>query len=279
MPNIYGYIDYRRYLMDYIKEKKVNNPRFSCRLFSSRMGICAATLARILNGERNISKKLLPVFIAELNLREKSAEYFSLMVQLTVVKNPENKNVIFQKMLDLRSERMRKVNPIHYSLFEKWYLIALREVIDIRGKIDNVSSVSESLRPSIPVKEAENAIKTLKNLNIIYEDNEGCFHATEKLLTTGEKWEHVAIQKYQSEMIGLANHALMSYPKHERDISTVTVGLSVDDLLKVKEILRRTRQEILAIAEDSKRRDYVYQLNMQLFPVSNCLREAGNNDQ
>ncbi len=279
MPNIYGYIDYRRYLMDYIKEKKVNNPKFSCRLFSSRMGICAATLARILNGERNISRKLLPVFIAELSLCEKSAEYFSLMVKLTVEKNPENKNVIFQKMLDLRSERMRKVNPIHYSLFEKWYLIALREIIDIKGKIENVCSISESLRPSIPVREVENAIKILKNLEIIFEDGDGCCHATEKLLTTGEKWEHVAIQKYQSEMIRLANYALMNYPKHERDISTVTVGLSSDDLMKVKEILRRTRQEILAIAEDSKRREYVYQLNMQLFPVSNCLREAGNNEK
>lgn len=278
MPNIYGYIDYRRYLMDYIKEKKVNNPRFTCRLLSTHMGICAATLARILNGERNISKKLLPVFIVELNLREKAAEYFSLMVKLTVEKNPENKNAIFQKMLDLRSERMRKVNPIHYSLFEKWYLIALREIIDIRGRIDTACSISDSLRPSIQVKEAENAIKILTNLNIIYEDNNGCFHATEKLLTTGEKWEHFVIQKYQSEMIKLAYHALMSYPKNERDISTVTVGLSADDLKKVKEILRRTRQEILAIAEDSKRREYVYQLNMQLFPVSNCLREAGNSD-
>ena len=157
-------------------------------------------------------------------------------------------------------------------------MIALREIIDIKGKIDNACSISESLRPSIPVKEAENAIKMLKNLNIIYEDNDGFFQATEKLLTTGEKWEHVAIQKYQSEMIKLANHALMSYPKHERDISTVTVGLSADDLIKVKEILRRTRQEILAIAEDSKRREYVYQLNMQLFPVSTCLRGAGNNE-
>ncbi len=277
MPNIYSYIDYRRYLIDYIKEKKVSNPGFSGRLFSSRMGISAATLARILNGERNISRKLLPVFIDELNLREKSTDYFTLMVQLTLDKNPENKNAIFKKMLDLRSERIKKVKLVQYSLFEKWYLIALREIIDIKGRINNGCSISDSLRPSIPLKEAEKAVKILKNLNIISEDKNGCLHATEKLLTTGEKWEHVAIRKYQGEMIRLAHHALMRYPKNERDISTVTVGLSAEDLKKVKEILKRTRQEILTIAEDSKKREYVYQLNMQLFPVSKCLREAETN--
>lgn len=274
MPNIYGYIDYRRYLLDYIEERKKAYPRFSCRLFSTHLGISAATLSRILNGERNISRKLLPVFAEELNLREKAAAYFSLMVQLTTERRPENKNIVYQKMLDFRSERIRKVNPLHYSLFEKWYLIALREIIDIKGKIDNISSISEALKPAITVKEAEKAIKVLRNLKVITEDKNGIFHATEKLLSTGERWENIAIQKYQNEMIDLASNALMNYPKDERDVSTLTIGLSGKDLLRVKEILRRTRQEILALAEDSRRREHVYQLNMQLFPVSNCLREA-----
>jgi uncharacterized protein (TIGR02147 family) len=78
-------------------------------------------------------------------------------------------------------------------------------------------------------------------------------------------------------MIRLAESALMNYPKEERDISTLTVGVSGDDILKIKEILRRARQEILAVAENARRREYVYQLNVQFFPMSVKLAEGEKN--
>lgn len=279
MPNIYGYIDYRKYLLDFITEKKSVNPKYSCRLLSTRLGISAATLVRILNGTRNLSSKLLPIFIEYLKLREKSAEYFSLMVQLANVKGSEGKNMIYQKLLDFRSERIKQVYPQHYSIFEKWYLVALREIIDIKGDIKDINMLSECLRPPVSKKETERAISILQNLKMINEGQNGRFYASEKLLTTGEKWENVAVQKYQGEMMHLANNALMKFSKDERDISTLTIGISSEDILRVKEILRRTRQEILALAEDSKKRDFVYQLNFQFFPVSNCINEAQINDK
>ena len=77
-------------------------------------------------------------------------------------------------------------------------------------------------------------------------------------------------------MIRLAESALMNYPKEERDISTLTIGVSGGEILKIKEIVRRARQEILAVAGNSKGREFVYQLNVQLFPMSVNLAKGGN---
>ncbi len=277
MPNIYAYIDYRKYLLDVIAEKKLTHPGFSCRSLSLRLGISAATFVRILNGKRNVSKKSLPKFITYFKLRERAAEYFSLMVEFAHVKGAEKKNLTYQKILDFRSDRIKNIPSRQYSLFEKNYLIALREIIDIKGALEDVGALGKCLRPEISARETKKGIDTLLNLNIIAEGENKRYYAPETLLTTGEKWEGVAIRRYQSEMIKLADNALMNYPKDERDVSTLTIGTSAEELLKIKEIIRRARQEILAVAENSKKREYVYQLNVQLFPMSVNLSEGESN--
>ncbi len=279
MPNIYKYIDYRKFLLEFIAEKKLTNPRFSCRLLSMQLGTSAATFVRILNGKRNLSIKMLPKFINYLKLRDRASEYFCLMVELAHAKGTEKKNTAYQKILDFRSERIRTIQPLHYSLFEKWYLAALREIIDITGTAGNVKLLAGSLRPPIAVHEAEKAINALRDMEMISEDKNNRSHATEKLLTTGEKWESIAVQHFQLEMLRLAEDALIHMPKDERDISTLTIGLSSAEFFKVKEIVRRARQEILAVAEDSTGRECVYQLNMQLFPISTILKEGTTNDR
>jgi uncharacterized protein (TIGR02147 family) len=193
------------------------------------------------------------------------------MVQFAHIKETHEKNKLYQDLLDHRSRRIRKMNPNHYSLFEKWYHLALREIIDTTGDADDCNSIAENLRPPVPAKEIKKDVEMLKNMEIIADKGNGRFYATDKLLSTGETWENVAIQKYQSEMIKLADSALLNYPKGERDISTMTIGLSPDDIIKLKEILKRTRQEIMTLAEDAKNREYVYQINIQVFPLSNSL--------
>jgi uncharacterized protein (TIGR02147 family) len=277
MPNIYTYIDYRKFLLDVIAEKKLTNPRFSCRQLSKRLGVSAATFVRILNGKRNVSKKLLPKFIDYFKLRERAAEYFSLLVEMAHVKGAEKKNIAYKKILDFRSERINNIAPQEYSLFEQNYLIALREIIDIKGDIKDFESLGKSLRPEVSGREAKKGLQTLLNLKMIAEGENKRYYAPETLLTTGEKWESVAIQGYQSEMIKLADNALMKYPKDERDISTLTVGVSSEEIVRIKEILRQARQEILAVAEHSQSREYVYQLNVQLFPMSVNLMEGESN--
>ena len=276
MANIYAYIDYRKFLIDVIAEKKLDNPRFSCRSISMRLGISPATFVRIINGKRNLSLKLLPNFIRYFKLRERAAEYFTLLVELAHVKGPEKKNAVYQKILDFRSERIKNIPHQHHSLFEKSYLAALREVVDIKGIITDFQSLGESLRPPISAREAEKGLKTLLDLNLLVQSEDGRYQASDTLLTTGERWEGVEIRNFQNEMIRLAGDALMKMPKEERDISTLTVGVSSDEILQIKEILRRTRQEILSIAERSKKREYAYQLNFQLFPMSVNLTEGGN---
>ena len=274
MPNIYKFIDYRKYLLEIVAEKKITNPGFSYRMFSVQLGISAATFVRIINGNRNLSKKLLPKFVANLKLRDRASEYFRLLVELAHVKDPEKKNILYQKILDFRSERIRKLHPSHHSLFDKWFLPVLREIIDIRESVSSHRRMAGMVRPPVRISDIRKAVGTLVDSGMIIRDDDGRYIASDKMLSTGEAWENVAISRFQGEMIRLAGDALLNVPKEERDITTLTIGVSGDDLTRIREILRRTRQEILSLIEDSPDREYVYQLNMQLFPLSSNIPES-----
>jgi uncharacterized protein (TIGR02147 family) len=78
MDSIYTYFDYRQYLNDLFQEKRLCNKVLSLRAIAAKIGINSDTLVRILNNERNISKKLVPAFTNFLKLKNKETQYFSI---------------------------------------------------------------------------------------------------------------------------------------------------------------------------------------------------------
>jgi len=268
MPNIYRYIDFRKYLNDFIAEKKKNNPKFSIRLMAQKLDISPGTLVRILSGKRNCSAAMLPQFIDVLKLRERAADYFSLLVSFDQEKNTHEKNSIYDSILAFRNERIKKVEEAQYAIFDKWYYSVIRELIEIHAPVAQCSELVPLIRPKITLRQVEKAVQVLLAGGFIKQQSDGCFVPGERFLTTGDRWEHFAVQRFQKAMLDRAVAALLEHPKKERDISTVTVGLKESDLLHVSEILRKARQEILDLAEHTTLPEVVYQINFQAFKLS-----------
>ena len=62
--------------------------------------------------------------------------------------------------------------------------------------------------------------------------------------------------------------ALERFPASQRDISTVSIAVAQDDLEEIKQVTSEYRRTVLQIASASEKPDRVYQLNVQLFPMS-----------
>jgi len=71
--SIYSYFDYRDFLRDNFAERKAHNQKYSYRAIADKIGINSATLIRILNGKRNLSRNILPKFLQFLKLKKKEA--------------------------------------------------------------------------------------------------------------------------------------------------------------------------------------------------------------
>ncbi len=275
MPSVYDYMDYRVFLKDDFFERKERNSRFSYRSAANRIGINCGTLVRILNGQRNLTSKTLPRFIEYLGLKNREAEYFSLLVDFNQSKKSKAQRDMYQKLIDYRNTRKRDVSGDQYEYFSRWYYVVIRELLKAFPERLDKKGLAELLEPEILPSEAAKGIEVLKKLGFLEEGSDETVTITDKYITTGEKWESPAIHDFQISMMQKGIEALDTQPKEERDFSTVTVSLPEKALDEVRDVLKRARDEILDIEDSYLEKDRVYQINLGIFPVSKRIPTQG----
>jgi uncharacterized protein (TIGR02147 family) len=267
-PEIYRYYDYHAYLRDYCDWRKVVNGYFSLRYIGGKVGLDAGLVVRILQGKRPISLKKIPVFVSLLGLSNRRAEYFELLVLYGRAKSDKEAKQYFERLLSFTTLGGKRVERQKYEFYQEWYYTAIREILSFYPLIDNYDALAAMMVPTITTKDAKKAIELLENLGMIIRKRGGGFELTEKYLTTGDEWRSFAIQRFQQKSIDLASHALESIPKAVRDISTVTLTINRDSMDKIRERVRQFHKEMLEISEQGGLGDQVYQVNLQVFPLT-----------
>jgi uncharacterized protein (TIGR02147 family) len=126
---IFEYISYREYLGCCFEEKKMKNSAFSIRSAAIHLQINPGTLARVLNGTRNISIELSRRFAEFLKLSKKETEYFEYMVLFDQAKVREEKNKHLLKVLSLKKNTVNIIENDQYEYFTNWYVIIVKEIL------------------------------------------------------------------------------------------------------------------------------------------------------
>ncbi|MDO5575865.1 MAG: TIGR02147 family protein [Fibrobacter sp.] len=268
MKSIYIYFDYRKYLTDSFEDKKRLNSSLSLRAIAEKIGINSGTLVRILKGERNISTKRIPLFTNFLKLKGKETLYFTKLVEFNQAKNNEFRRQLYDQLTGLRNEYRKPINPDKYDYYENWYNAAIRELLNFFPFDGNIDEIAKMIEPEILPSQAKKSITTLQRINFIKKADNGCYKPEQNFVTTGATWRSVAIDSFQKSMMELGTASFDKIKKEDRDFSTMTVCLSKEGFAKVKQVLKRAREEIAAIEEADKLCNRVFQLNFQLFPLS-----------
>jgi uncharacterized protein (TIGR02147 family) len=91
---------------------------------------------------------------------------------------------------------------------------------------------------------------------------------TDRVVSTPSEVMSLAAMRYHKDTIGLAQDALERFQQNERDIRSVTLGIPADGYDKIKERLEAFWKELMTSAQTQDVVDKVYQINIQLFPLS-----------
>ncbi|MBN1603632.1 MAG: TIGR02147 family protein [Chitinispirillaceae bacterium] len=270
MKRLYDYFDYQEFMRDYYDEKKRDNPYMSYRYLGYHMKLDSGFLLKVLQGKLHLAERSLPSVCAFFKFSERESNYFEMLVNYNKAKSMIDIKMYFEKLMVLRDSRARPVEEYQYAFYQKWYHSAIHALLSIykfKGEYKKLGSV---LSPSITAKQAQESITLLKKTGLITIGEDGVYRPTDAFVTSGEKWHSVAIRDFQQETINLSSQALDLYPKEQRDISTVTVALSSKDLPEIRERIRQFRQSILTLENDNNP-DTVYQINIQVIPVTQTL--------
>ncbi|HND31034.1 MAG TPA: TIGR02147 family protein, partial [Myxococcota bacterium] len=87
---IYRYLDYRKFLADWFREKKEANPLFSHRAFARKAGQASPSLLlHVIEGKRNLTPITLEAFVKALGLKSEEVEFFTTLVNLDQAETQE----------------------------------------------------------------------------------------------------------------------------------------------------------------------------------------------
>jgi len=268
MPDIYQYYDYHKYLTDYYKDRKSRDSFFSYRFIGQKTGTDPGLIVKIFQGSRHLAVKNIQAFSGLLELSKRRAKYFELLVYYGRAKTDREVKIYFERLLNFSDLGTKKVERNQYEFYQKWHYTAIRELLNFYSFKDDYEALASMILPEITAAEAKKSVKLLEKLNLIKRTSADTYELTSKFQTTGGHWKSIAVQSFQKQTLELASQALETFDKKIRDISTVSITLDDSGLEKIRECIVKFHQDLLEISNQCGKGDKVYQVNLQVFPMS-----------
>ncbi|MCJ8275695.1 MAG: TIGR02147 family protein [Bdellovibrionales bacterium] len=275
-PNIFEYRDYRCFLGDLYEYYKSTTDFFSFRYFAKRAGFKSPNyLKLVIEGQRNISGESIDKFCYGLKLNKEESEFFSRLVEFNQAPNNSQKaesalrliqSKIYKKMAPLDEEQLK-----YYS---QWYQVGIRELSLCESFIEDSQWIGQQFTPKIEKSKVDEALDTLTKLGLLGRDENGKLMPTNNNVATANEVTSPLVTLYHKQMMDRAKDSLDLHKGSEREVSSVCVPVSEETFQKMKKRIQEFRKEMMALAENDSSADRVYQMNIQLFPLT-----KGSNDE
>ena len=273
MPSVYDFLDYRQYLRAYYDAEKARLPAFSYRYFSRKAGFSSPNfLQLVIEGKRNLGGESIERFVKVLKLADDEASFFRDLVTYNQAKTLSEKNLLFEKVIQSkRFQAWRKLDGALLEYLRNWYYPAIRELAGRPDFQADPSWISERLVSQVGREEIARALGVLEALQLVVRDGAGKVSRGEKTVSTGPEVKgaaRVVAAAFLRQMLERASESIDLVPSEERDIGSITVAVRADTVAELKGRIQRFRRELLERCDQDQDADRVYQLNIQLFPLT-----------
>ncbi len=267
-PNVFEYLNYSTFLKDFYDHRKIHNIFFSYRYLGKALNLDAGFLVKVMQGKLALPEKCIAPLIKICGFEGREIEYFRELVHYGRAKTPKDIKLHFERLIAVRDLEPRKVEIAQYTFYQKWYHSAIHSLLLFHEFKGDFKALAAKMSPPISVKEAKESIHLLEDLGFIRKQENGKYVVQDARITTGEKWQSAAIRNFQEECLRLASESLTRHSKELRDISTVTMTLSSKNIEEVRARIKELRQSLLHLHSEGDDPDSVYQVNIQVFPLT-----------
>ncbi len=269
-PNLYAFTDYRAYLKAFYAWKKRENPSYSYRLFSRTAGLSSDNhLWQVITGRKSLGNGTIRKFAKGLKLKKRESAFFENLVLFNQAKTNEEKNHYYQRLASSKGYiEVRHIEKDQYEYLSKWYFAAVREMVLLPTFREDPKWIAARLTPRISTCEATEAMELLFRLGLWTRTDEGRIVQSERHLGTVYEVASLAAANFHHQMIEKARESIDRSQAQHRDISALTVAVSKEKIAEVKRRIHAFKRELHAFMAEGEAADVIYQLNLQLFNLS-----------
>lgn len=279
MKRIEYYSNYRKFLKDLYADKKKRFSFFSNRYFCRKSGVKSPSLLKeVIESKRNLTDKTISAFAKGFGLNENDTKFFNFLVLFNQSKDPQVKQQLLEQMRGLTRKVKQEVIPIDlYAYYSKWYHPVIRELACILDWKDDFSMLARSVSPPIKKIEARKSVTLLLELGFLIKTDDGKYKQSHPAITTGSEVTSVGVRSLNRHLSVMGTEAVDRFPPTERDITSLTIGISKKSYSLIKEEIQEFKNRVIRIVDDDKESNRVYNLNVHLFPLSE--KSKKKNDQ
>jgi len=279
MPDLGSYTDYRLFLSDFYEHRKfqtrADRRPYSYAMFSAAADIRSPNyLKLVIEGKRNLSEAMAKKFAKAMNLSKFQTDEFCSLVRFTQTENPLERNQKLKELSDLRVGKKLKTGEINQDTWEKipsWVAWVLHSLADQKDVSADFESLYSQLRRKAKPEVVKKALMNLMASGELAVNKEGQLEKGRSLMSGSENVPVDLVRKIQSELIYLGLESLAQDPPQDREFGAMTVALTEAEFEDLKFELRQFRKrwtKDVMVNRQSSKGDRVFQLNIQLFPVS-----------
>lgn len=274
MKPIFEYSDHRLFLRDFLLAARSRGALLTYEELGRKIGFTSkGFVTQIIQGKCKIPKDKISKFGQALGLKKKEQGYFELLVQFNQAATHQAKNDAFKKLSAQFKTRIQHIGPEKYGFYSAWYYSAIRSLLGYYPFAGDYKKLAQQLNPPITPGQAKKAVELLQRLMLVVKKEDGYYHLTDRLLSSGNSVGSVALANFQRAAMDLAKEALERIPKEQRDASTLTLGLSREGYRAATAKIATLRKELLDIARFDRSIDRVVQINMHIFPLTKISKE------
>lgn len=284
-PRLNSFTDYRQFLREFYEFRR-HQTRSSLRPYSYATFAAAADikspnyLKLIIDGQRNLSPDMARRFAKAMNLSREESDEFVALVDFTQATDPLERNRFLKVLSELRVRQQLKSGEINQQTWEKvpsWVTWVLYALTDQKNVSFSLEDLFETMRGKARIEDIR------KSLDKLIESGELARHPETGEVTKGRELmagvEDVPVElvrKLQAELMYLGLESLFQDGAQDREIGTQTLVLTEKEFELLKFELRQFRKrwtKDVSVARKSEKGDRVFQLNIQLFPVTRAGRK------
>ncbi len=284
-PRLNAFTDYRDFLREFYEFRR-RQTRTSLRPYSYTTFAAAADikspnyLKLIIEGQRNLSPDMARRFAKAMNLSREESDEFVALVDFTQATDPLERNRHLKALSEMRVRQQLKSGEINVITWEKvpswvtWVLYALTDQKNISFEVEDLF---EFMRGKARIEDIRKSLdKLIASGELARHPETGEVVKGRELMAGAEDVPVELVRKLQAELMYLGLESLFQDPAQDREIGTQTLALTEKEFEQLKFELRQFRKrwtKDISVARKHDKGDRIFQLNIQLFPVTRAGRK------
>jgi len=276
LPVVYSFLDFRKFLEEWLAAKQAVTPGYTLSRFARKAGCSYSHVRNVFAGERKLLPPQLDGFVHALRLNPEEAEFFTILVRYHQSPSLLERAQLLQIISGTR--KVREARPLEGEIFRylsRLSYAALYELSFSPEFREDPTWIGQAL--GITPTEAQEALRDLVAVGLLIRDETSTIRPKNAVLRTPPGLQDAALFTFHDKGLEAAEDALDG-PSEERHFYVAVSALPHTLMPSVRQAVANFHQRTDALlaefqaqgpplSEEAHQRS-VYQVQVQFVPVT-----------